>query len=276
MPSLTLQAILLGFIQGLTEFLPISSSGHLVIGQRFLGLDQPELLFDVVVHLGTLAAVAVVFFRDLKALTLELPTLFKALAAPGRFGPLYRQRPYFRLGLLILLGTVPTALIGFVFKDPLTALFSSTLAVGLALLVTGALLFATRFIPAGTRRTGPGSALAIGFIQGLAIIPGVSRSGSTISLGLFMGLDRQEAARFSFLLSLPAIVGALILESAEAGACGFSGLALGLGFLAAFFSGWLALKVLLKVVKNGRLHNFSYYCWALGLAVIILTLTGSW
>jgi undecaprenyl-diphosphatase len=269
----TLKAVLLGLVQGLTEFLPVSSSGHLVLGQHLFGLTEPELLFDVVVHLGTLIAVLTVYYGDVARLTAEFVRLPRTLA--GGWRAAWADRPMFRLLILVLAGSVPTGLIGVLFKDAFEVLFGSTLAVGFALMATGTILLLTRRLrPTGRPLTGMTGkdALVVGLVQGLAITPGVSRSGITISTGLLLGLDRELAARFSFLLFVPAILGALVLELADASAGSFGPPALVAGFLAALISGLAALRLLLRVVRRGALHYFAYYCYLLGAVVIGVSL----
>ncbi len=264
------QALILGLVQGLSEFLPVSSSGHLVLIQRLWGLREPALLFDITLHLGTLVAVAIFVRREIKGLVLA------AIKAPwlslGALGQAWRQEVFFRLLVLIVVASIPTAVIGYAFKDVFTALFASPRAVGWALVATGLVLAATRLKRPGPK--GPGElgwlgAAAIGAAQGLAIIPGLSRSGATIAAGLFVGLERQSAARFSFLLSLPAIVGALALELTEARTMNV-GLAPALiGFLAAAGSGYLALVALMRIVLQGRFHFFAPYCGLVGLLTLL-------
>lgn len=258
------QSSILGLLQGLTEFLPVSSSGHLVLGQRLLGLHQPELLFDIAVHVGTLAAVLAVFRNDLAAMV-------KGIFQSGE-----QARKGRRLIMLVVVGSIPTALIGLLFKDYFEALFGSTLAVGIALLVTGVILALTRLAPDKGRpleKVGPISALAVGLAQSLAITPGISRSGTTISLALLIGVERSLAARYSFLLSIPAILGALLLQLMDVRGLPAPDMTpLLVGGVIAALSGYLALKLLLKVVDSGRMHFFAPYCWALGLAAVLLSL----
>lgn len=254
------QAALLGVVQGLTEFLPISSSGHLVLGQRLLGLTEPALMFDVAVHVGTLAAVVLVFSGDLWQIVRGL-VFSDAQARQGR-----------RLLWLVVVGSIPTAIIGLLFKDQFESMFSSVAAVGAALLITGCLLMASRLAPPTGRainRVGAGRALAIGVIQGLAITPGISRSGSTISLALLLGVERSLAARLSFVLSIPAILGALLLQALHLRDAALQPLTpMLVGGAAAAISGWVALKLLLRLVQGGKLYWFAYYCWPLGLAAL--------
>jgi len=272
-----IETLVLGIVQGLTEFLPVSSSGHLVLGQHLFGIKEPEVFFDVMLHLGTLGAVCVVFRREIWALIKEFFYLLSILFHKSALTAAWRERPVFKLLILILAGTIPTGIIGIVFKDTFESMFASTMTVGIALLVTGTILFLTGRIAQGTRDiTGfrVVDALIIGLVQGLAIIPGISRSGSTISTGLFLKLERELIARFSFLLSIPAILAALVLQVKDAGQSAFSPLELFLGFLAALISGFLALVLLLKIVRSGRLHLFAYYCWLVGLVSLGLSLSG--
>ncbi len=199
------ETILLGIIQGLTEFLPVSSSGHLVIFEHLLGFKEPEILLNVSLHLGTLLAVCIYFRSDLQKMIQEL----WAWVAPGsKPGP--GLGPHALLALMVVVGSVPTAFIGLIFKDPLEDLFGSVTTVGIMLLVTGVIVGVTKFISRDHGkwdRVGIWMALAIGTVQGLAIIPGISRSGSTIVCALLLGLKRETAGRFSFLLSIPASLG---------------------------------------------------------------------
>jgi undecaprenyl-diphosphatase len=258
------QALLLGVIQGLTEFLPVSSSGHLVLGQRMLGLTEPHLLFDVAVHVGTLLAVVAVFAEDLQLMIASL--------VPGR-GRDGRGR---RLLTLVAVGMVPAAIAGLLFRDTFEALYASTLAVGVALLLTGSMLMLTFLIPNGARnleRGGVPTAFVVGVAQAIAIIPGISRSGATISVGLALGLGRGSAARLSFLLSIPAILGALVLQLAEVGELAMREVApLLVGGASAAITGYFALRLLVRVVQGGKIYLFAFYCWTVGAASIAASL----
>lgn len=268
-------AVVLGIIQGLTEFLPVSSSGHLVLFQNLFGLREPEIFFDVSVHVGTLVAICVFFFKDLRGI---VATLFSVSTWSVREGSLWEglcQKPEMRLLGLILVGTVPTALLGLLFRPMAGKLFSSVRIVGAMLLVTGLLVWLTR----GLKREGRDitrltiwDALCIGVIQGVAILPGISRSGATIAMGLFKGLSRETAARYSFLLSIPAILGAMILELGEVPASGFQPLGVVLlGVFTAAAVGYVALRVLIRLVKKGSLHVFAPYCWFLGVVALVMS-----
>jgi undecaprenyl-diphosphatase len=271
-----IESVILGFVQGVTEFLPISSSGHLVILQNLFGMREPQVLFDVVVHVGTLAAILIVFREDVRELTRA------ALAVAIRGQPRDRSRE----GMLVALavGCIPTAFIGMVFSGQFERMFASMTAAGIGLLITGLVLKSTLWegglVTGGnadsTDRIPLLTAVLIGTVQGFAIAPGVSRSGITISAALLLGVERELAARFSFLLAMPAILGALVFElkGHSFGNALVSGVAeaavMVSGMLVAAITGIIALRVLLRVVRTGRLSMFAYYCWAAGLLAIVL------
>lgn len=201
-----LQSIFLGVVQGLTEFLPVSSSGHLVFFQSLMGLKEPPIFFDVMLHIGTLLAVVVYFWTDICEIAQGLGAVLKRK---------HKNLPQVKLFLLIILASIPTGLMGILFKDWFESFFSRPKLVGGMLLITGLVLWLTRFTkkegkPLG--RMGWIDAILIGIAQGFAILPGISRAGATISTGLFCGLDRELSGKFSFLLSIPAILGATLLE----------------------------------------------------------------
>jgi len=267
----TYQAVILGVLQGLTEFLPVSSSGHLVLGQIFFGITESPLAFNISVHMGTLGAVVAVYFADLRNMAVSLVS---GAAKMVKRQPVFLESDeHLKLALLILAGSVPTALIGLGLKNFEEVLFSSARLVGIMLLVTGTILWGSRRfyrtgnadIPLDLKR-----ALIIGVSQGLAVIPGISRSGTTIACGMFCGLDRQTAARFSFLLSIPAILGAECLSIAESLDQGVElDDAIIYGTLVAFVSGLVALKLLIRLVHAGKFHLFAPYCWLLGILVLL-------
>ena len=251
-----MEELVLGVVQGLTEFLPVSSSGHLVIFSNVLGDGGEGTLLEVLLHFGTLAAVLTVYRKEIFALCKGL---------------LRREREATRQCGLIALACVPTGLIGILFKDPLEALFESSFAVSCAMLFTAALLWSTRFIPK-TRETRPLDAklaLLIGLIQGVAIVPGISRSGSTICGALHLGVDRKTAGDFSFLVSIPAVAGAVLLKVKDVAEAGIeaSGVTAwtAAGVVAAFLVGWAALVWLLKFVRQGKMHLFAPYVLAVGV-----------
>lgn len=254
--------MILGALQGLTEFLPVSSSGHLVLGGYLLGLSESHLFFDVVVHLATLVA-TLVFFRSTVA-DIARDSIAAAWEVRRRrpLRDVFRERPNAWMLVLIVAGSVPTALIGLLFEEPLERIFGAPRLVAGILLVTAALLLVTRFVKPGERgptKVGISLALIVGVAQGLAVIPGVSRSGSTIAVALLLGFDREFAARYSFLLSVPAICGALLLVLPDLGQNPIDPVVLAVGFLSAALVGIAALALLMPLVRKGRLHWFSVY-----------------
>lgn len=264
-----LQALILGLVQGATEFLPISSSGHLVLVPWFLGWEDPGLAFDTFLHLGTLVAVLAYFRRDLWSL---------ALAWAGSLRKRGLDDPQARVAWLIIWGTLPAVVMGFTLKDLFERLFAAPVWVSILLLVTGLLLFLGERVRRSEGRMKSLTwldALIVGLAQGVAIAPGVSRSGATISAGLWRGLGREEAARFSFLLATPAILGANLLQLwglARVSGAGEVAPTLLLGFLAAAVSGYLAIRFFLGFLKRRSLHPFSLYCWLLGTLTLLLAL----
>ena len=271
-----LQAIILGLVQGITEFLPVSSSGHLAILQSFFGLESTEnhLLFDVLLHLGTLGAVLITYWGDIAGLTREgLVQLHLKKPRRGQKPDLLKQR----MILFILLATLPLVLVVFL-RKAVTYLYENTFFIGFALLVTGGLLFAADRLGHGTkneRNATLGSVMLVGLSQALATVPGLSRSGTTISVGMFCGFERSFAVKFSFLLSVPAVLGANLLTFIDAVQAGidFSLLPVYLvGVLAAFVSGFFAISLLRILVQKSRFGSFAYYCWGAGLVTLILSL----
>jgi undecaprenyl-diphosphatase len=267
-------SILLGVVQGLTEFLPVSSSGHLVLFQNLLGFREPELLFDIGLHLGTLVAVCLFFRRDLMAMIVETSEFSFSLLSRKKDRGQIKEHPHALMLFWVIVGTIPTGFIGLWFKTPLENLFGDVTVVGLMLICTGLILALTMKIPQNyATRTSVGlfTALAVGVAQGVAIIPGISRSGSTIVCGMFCGLQRETAARFSFLLSIPATLGAMVIQITSEGLGQGAVPALAAGFFASAVVGLLALKILMGMVRKGRLHYFAPYCWAVGLLIVFVS-----
>lgn len=250
-----LQAIILGIVQGLTEFLPISSSGHLVLMQKIFGITEPTLAFDTYVHLGTLMAVFAVFKDDIISIL---------------------KKPFQKLTWLLIVGTIPTAIIGIAFKDLFENMFRSGSTLGFEFIATGIILLwagALKSGRKGLRDTSYLDAAFIGVMQGAAIMPAVSRSGLTISGALFRNLDREFAAKFSFLLSIPAILGAAVFQLKDimevGGGTGISTGAMVGGALAAALAGYVSIKYMLQVLKKGSMKYFAYYVFVIGALVII-------
>jgi undecaprenyl-diphosphatase len=247
------ESILLGIVQGLTEFLPVSSSGHLVLAQSLLpGFNGPAVAFDVLLHAGTLAAVLIYFRRDLATIAADI---------------LHPREGGLRLPLLLVVGSVPAGIVGVFFSDAIEPLFNAPRFASFGLLFTAILLFLAWKVGTGGKRPLDNltiwSALIIGTLQAVAIIPGVSRSGATIAAGVFLGLSGTEAARFSFLLSIPAIGGAFLLESGSLRGMESPAIYL-VGALTAAVTGWAAIAFLMKLLDKGRLLPFAIYCLAVG------------
>lgn len=267
-------AVLLGIIQGLTEFLPVSSSGHLVIAQSFFkGFHQPGVLFDAVLHMGT--TVGVIFF-----LRKEIYTLLKALIPTSTCSVLpsdtylaavSAERETFRN---IIIATLVTGVIGLSFKEEVEKLFAYPGIAAFMLVITGGLLFFAGRIRNLTREEKSITAIdaiIIGIAQGVAIVPGISRSGTTIALGIFRGLAFETAAKFSFLLSVPAVMGAFVLEARHISVVTCSDIKFYVvGFAASAIVGFLSLKLLFFMLRRRRLEIFAYYCWVVGLSVLFL------
>jgi undecaprenyl-diphosphatase len=261
-----LEALVLGIVQGLTEWLPISSSGHLVIAEEALGLSAGmNLVFDLIVHLGTLCAV-VVFFRK------ELARIVTSMVRPHPAVGSQEEKLRF-LGILLLIGTIPAAIAGVLFKDAIEQAFDIRY-VGIALMVNAVMLFCfERFWAKGTKKEAKLlDAIVIGLFQAVAIIPGISRSGSTIGGGMFRGLERETAAVFAFLLSVPTLAGAFVYGLLTLNKFETDLASSIIGFGAAFLVGFVSIEYLLKAVRSGKLWIFSVYCVVVGAAVTILTL----
>jgi undecaprenyl-diphosphatase len=264
-----IQALVLGIVQGATEFLPISSSGHLVLVPWLLDWPEPGLAFDTIVHWGTLMAVLAFFWRDLVAL---------ARAWASSLVERSLDQTEARLAWLIIVGTLPAALIGFLWEDFFESLFRSPGRVAALLLVTGAILALSERL--GKRQRSMGDlnwldSVLIGLAQACAIAPGISRSGATIAMGLLRGVKRETAARYSFLLATPIIFGAglwQLIELFQAEAVGTQLPPLIVGFLAAAISGYLCIRFLLSYLQRGRLYVFAIYCWAAGIMSLTLFL----
>ena len=274
-----LMSAVLGFVQGVAEFLPISSSGHLTLLQHFFGMEEPDNLFNILLHFATLMAVCVYYFQDVVEMVTEF---FRAIGDmfsrhPSRGNPPEARR----LVLLIIVGTLPLFAVMLV-KDYVEALGSSPVFVSCALLATGCILFLSDRMGGG-RKTARNATLKdvllVGLAQGCATIPGLSRSGCTISAGMAVGFDRKFAVRYSFLLSLPAVLGATILEVKDV--IGMEGgLAQGvlpkylLGMAIAAVVGYISIRLVNLLAAKGKFGAFAYYCWAAGLISLLAIFLG--
>ena len=271
------EAVILGLVQGLAEFLPISSSGHLALLQQWFNINEDKvLLFAVLLHAGTLISVFIVYWRDIWELIVELCLTVKDLCT-GK-GLRLEERPVRKLGIMIIVATIPTAIIGLLFNDLFDRLYTSVLPIGIGLIITGFLLvFAERTGSSnrGIEKMNFRNALFIGTVQGIAICPGISRSGSTLFGSLICNLDRKFAVKFVFLISIPSILGSAILETPDAIAAGVEISQIGpiiVGMAVAAVSGLIAIKTMIKIVSDKKLSYFSYYVWALGAAVVIYSI----
>jgi undecaprenyl-diphosphatase len=269
-----LEAVVLGLVQGLAEFLPISSSGHLALLQQWFGIDESKvLLFAVLLHVGTLVSVFIVYWKDIWELLCELCLTVKDLCT-GK-GLRLEERPVRKLGVLIIVATIPTALIGLIGGDFFDSLYNSVVPIGIGLIITGFLLMMAEKV--GNSRRGLmqmnfRNAFFIGLVQGIAICPGISRSGSTLFGSLICNLDRKFAVKFVFLISIPSILGSAVLEAPEAIEAGLEAGQLGpilAGMAVAAISGLVAIKTMIKIVSDKKLIYFSYYVWILGAATVL-------
>lgn len=270
-----LLSILMGIIQGVAEFLPISSSGHLALFQTFFGMENVEekyMFFTVLLHFGTLISVCVVYWRDIADMIREFFLGIAALA--GRKDTGVTPPPARRMVMLIIIATLPLFIM-VLLQDAINQLFSNSIMVSCALMATGFILFFSDRLAKGhktARNATVVDALIVGCGQALAVIPGLSRSGTTISVGMLRGFDRSFAVRFSFLLSLPAILGANVLEIKDAVEAGFPVEELPMylvGVAVAAVVGYFAIRLVKSLADKGKFGKFAYYCWAVGLGSLI-------
>lgn len=266
------EAIVMGIFQGIAEFLPISSSGHLALLQYLFDIKEGNLFYTEMLHFGTLISIFIVYFKDIARIIYEFIALIGSVIKGKRAHKLTKHQWF---GLIIIIGSIPTALIGLTFKDFFESLYTSIIPIGAAFIVTGFLLWIAE------KKGNEGKdvkdvklldAILIGIFQGIAIIPGISRSGSTIVGGLFRGLKKPVATEFSFLLALPATFGAFLLgmkDVAEGGGAFING-PLVLGVALSAVTGVFAIKALIKLLNNNKLKYFSYYLWVLGILTIVM------
>ncbi len=252
-----LKLAFLGVVQGLTEFLPISSSGHLVVIEKLINLHTGGIVVEVILHLATLLAVVFYYRKELLN---------------------YINHPFshdtLRIAFLVILGSIPAGIIGVLFNDQIERLFDSTIYVGVSFLITGSFLFITKKQRHNENGITPQRALIIGAAQAFAIVPGISRSGSTIATALLLGISPQKAAFFSFMLLIPVTLGAGLLEfmKFDASKIGIPTLALVTGFLCALISGLIALRTIVLLTKKGSLYKFSIYLFIVGILTILISL----
>ena len=268
-----IKAIILGLIQGITEFLPISSSGHLVICKSFLDIETQGVIWEIALHFSTLLAIFCVFYKDIFMMLKSACQSGKKLFSGESIINLFKNDPHTRLFLLIVIGTIPTVIIAFSFRNVFESLFNKPGIAGYMLIVTGTILWFTKhnFRSNSNKKTfGIVDSLIIGSVQGLAITPGISRSGTTIATATFRGVDRETAAKFSFLLVIPVILGGMATMVKDTITLKNDELFfLIIGSVVAAITGYISLRILIRIVNNGKLHLFSYYCWPVGLFVIL-------
>ena len=255
-----LEAIILGIIQGLTEFLPVSSSGHLEMAKVILGdnsLPKESLLMTVILHVATALSIVVVFRKEIKEILIGLLQ--------------FKYNEQFKFSLKIVISMIPAALVGIFFDDEIDALFSGQiLLVGSMLFITGLLLFLADKAQNTEKNTSYSHSLIIGLAQAIAILPGISRSGATISTSVLLGIDREKATRFSFLMVVPLIFGKMAKDilSGELNANAATLIPMGIGFIMAFATGLLTCKWMMKLVKHSQLKYFAYYCFIVGAIAV--------
>jgi len=265
-----IESFLLGVLQGVTEFLPVSSSGHLVIAQELLqrNLDQ-GITFEIVVHFGSLFSIAIFFRQRISAI---IKTVWFFLIKPSQWKKNWSEQYNVRYVFYVLLSMIPAAMVGFLLKDVIEAMFSSPLLVSCMLLITGMILYSTKFQRDGIQMVSPVRGFTMGLAQAFAVIPGISRSGTTITTGVWLRMKKNEVADFSFLMLLPILFGAMILEFKEMWKTGLTNQPvtdLSVAFLASLISGLIALKYLIQMFKGKSLHYFAYYCWAVGIFGVV-------
>ena len=272
-----IEAIVLGLVQGLSEFLPISSSGHLALLQNLFEINEDKVIFfAVLLHIGTLVSIFVVYHKDIYALIKELFLLFKDIFT-GK-GLRIEERPIRKLGIMIIVSSIPTAIMGLLFSDYIDKIFGSITVIAVCWIITGFILFFSEKLK-NNKKEIEGmkyrNAIFIGICQGLAIMPGISRSGSTIVGSLVTGLKREFAVEFAFLISIPAILGSAILEFPKAIKAGIEPSTIGpmiVGFLVAAISGYFAITTMIKIVSKHKMRYFSYYVWIIGLGTFIYSI----
>lgn len=267
------QAVVLGIVQGLTEFLPVSSSGHLVLFQNLFGMKEPMLAFDIAVHGGTLLAILFFFYKDILDILKDFSDSFRRSFFKKPAFTASLQRPHGGLWVCILITLIPTGILAVCFKHLFETAFSNLLFVAMAWFVMGILLILSERFQKGQKDLSAihyGDALWIGLAQGIALLPGISRSGSTILAGMLLGIKKEGAAKFSFLISIPAVAGAILMDLKK-GIQYFSanGIPVLAGFLAAAITGYLVIRWLMILIRQGRFFLFGYYCIAVSLFALI-------
>jgi undecaprenyl-diphosphatase len=269
-----LKYIYLALLQGLTEFIPVSSSGHLVFYQKVLGFKEPLLCFDIILHLATALAVIIFLRKDLQLILVESFIAIKQLILGKKFTSVCKENKNFLLGIFICVSITPSIIVGLLFHKIIESMFNSLELVGVTFLCTGTILFITKYARQKNRQDlNFKDAISIGLAQCVAITPGISRSGSTIACGMLRGLDKNLAARFSFILAVPTIIAAGVYQLKHGiGEINISLSILCLSFFVAFLSGYISLIFLSKMIAKAKFHYFAYYCWFMGIISIFLAI----
>jgi undecaprenyl-diphosphatase len=271
-----LQAIVLGIVQGLTEWLPISSSGHLALVQLAMDLEIP-IFYDVILHIGTLAGVFAIYRRDIAGILRSTVAFGEGSSKRKSIEEEVAKYPQGRRMLwLIILGTIPTGIIGLAFRSFFESSFYDPVSIAVGFIITGALVLVTGLLKPGQKKLGSADAILIGIGQGISIFSSISRSGATLSAGLFRGVEREQLVRYSFLLSIPAILGAAAIDvvamdeqqKAQLASIGAESYIAGAVVSAAV--GYASIRILIKLVIKGKFYLFAFYCFAIGVATLLL------
>lgn len=270
-----LQAIVLGIVQGLTEWLPISSSGHLALVQLTMDLEVP-IFYDVILHIGTLAGVFAIYHRDIAGILRSTVASGKGSSKRKSIEEVAKYPQGRRMLWLIILGTIPTGIIGLAFRSFFESSFYDPVSIAVGFIITGALVLVTGLLKPGQKKLGSADAILIGIGQGISIFSSISRSGATLSAGLFRGVEREQLVRYSFLLSIPAILGAAAIDvvamdeqqKAQLASIGAESYIAGAVVSAAV--GYASIRILIKLVIKGKFYLFAFYCFAIGVATLFL------
>lgn len=264
------ESIIVALLQGVTEFLPISSSGHIVIAQALLGQDLEQgMTFNIITHFGTLGSISIYFYKDLKEMA---RSVLQTIKSPFQIAERWHEDETIRFNLYVLLSMIPAGVAGFTIRHQLEAAFANPVGVSAMFLFTGVILYATRYFQDGRKGLTARNTFMVGIAQAVALIPGISRSGMTISMAVFLGINRDDVVRFSFIMMLPVIAGATLVEllDLEAGQLQAGYVPhLILGFFVSLVSGYVSLKYLIILFKSRGIHVFAWYCWVIGLAGLV-------
>ena len=271
-----LQAIVLGIVQGLTEWLPISSSGHLALVQLAMDLEIP-IFYDVILHIGTLAGVFAIYRRDIAGILRSTVAFGEGSSKRKSIEEEVAKYPQGRRMLwLIILGTIPTGIIGLAFRSFFESSFYDPVSIAVGFIITGALVLVTGLLKSGQKKLGSADAILIGIGQGISIFSSISRSGATLSAGLFRGVEREQLVRYSFLLSIPAILGAAAIdvvamdEQQKAQLASIGAESYIAGTVVSATVGYASIRILIKLVIKGKFYLFAFYCFAIGVATLLL------